>query len=106
VFPQAQLKGYFPARVYNSLCNICFLVSQDNEKIGMRLPSSYLAEYQNAGRQQFRQVMRSHLIPVGDDSGVWERGVVKAFKQFRRKRLALLCLGFEKAAGMKLFRKS
>jgi hypothetical protein len=106
VFPQAQLKGYFPARVYNSLCNICFLVSRDNVKIGMRLPSSYLTEYRNGGRQQFRQVMKSHLIPVGDDSGVWERGMVKAFKQFRRQRLALICSEFEKAAGIRLFRKS
>ena len=72
----------------------------------MRLPSSYLAGYRSAGRQQFRQVMRSHLIPVGNDSGVWERGIVKAFKQFRRERLAVICSEFEKAAGMKLFRKS
>jgi hypothetical protein len=106
VFPQAQLKGRFPARVYNSLCNICFLVSHDNQEIGMRLPRSYLTDYWNAGRQQFHQVMKSHLIPVGDDSGVWERGVVKAFKQFRRQRLAVICSEFEKAAGMKLFRKS
>ena len=106
VFPQAQLKGYFPARVYNGLCNICFLVSRDNEKIGMRLPSRYMADYSVAGRQQFRQVMRSHLIPVGDDSGVWERGVVKAFKLFRKQRLALICSEFEKVAGMKLFRRA
>ncbi len=48
VFPQAQLKSHFPARVYNSLCNICFLVAGEDEHIGMRLPSSYLAEYWEA----------------------------------------------------------
>lgn len=106
VFPQAQLKGHFPSRVYNGLCNICFLVSRDNVKIGMRLPRRYLAEYREEGRQQFRRVMRSHLIPVGDNSGVWERGVVRAFKQFRKDRLALICAEFEKEAGIKLFRKS
>lgn len=39
VFPQAQLKQYFPARFYNSLCNICYLVSSENQTIGMRLPA-------------------------------------------------------------------
>ncbi len=106
VFPQAQLKHYFSSRVYNSLCNICFLVSRDNLAIGMRLPRNYLADYCDAGRSRFRRVMRSHLIPVGNDSGVWERGVVRAFKQFRQQRLALICSEFEKEAGTKLFRRS
>ena len=104
IFPQAQLKNHFPARVYNSLCNICFLVSRDNVKIGKRLPRSYLAEAFEAGRQQFRQVMKSHLIPVGDDSGVWERGIVRAFKQFRQQRLHVICAEFEKEAGIRLFK--
>jgi hypothetical protein len=46
------------------------------------------------------------LIPVGDDSGVWELGVVGAYKKFRQQRLALICAKFEKAAGIPLFRKS
>lgn len=106
VFPQAQLKKHFHARVYNSLCNICFLVAEDHKTIGMRLPRYYLNDYREAGRKQFRRVMRSHLIPVGDDRGVWERGVVRAFKKFRQERLVLICAEFEKAAGIKLFRRS
>lgn len=106
VFPQAQLKQHLPARFYNSLCNICFLVSLDNQKIGNRLPRKYLAAYREIGRERFRRVMKSHLIPVGTDSGVWDKGVVDAFKRFRHSRLALICSAFEKEAGMKLFRKS
>ena len=106
VFPQAQVKAHFSARVYNTLCNICFLVSDDNLGIGKRLPRSYLADYYAAGRERFQQVMRSHLIPVGKDSGAWDRSIVRGFKKFRQERLALICAGFEKAAGMKLFRKS
>lgn len=105
VFPQAQLKNHVSARTYNSLCNICFLVSRDNLKIGMRLPRNYLAEYRAEGRPQFQKVMKSHLIPAGSGAGVWERGVVKAFKQFRAQRLRLICGEFEKAAGIKLFRR-
>jgi hypothetical protein len=105
IFPRAQLQDRFSPRVYNSLCNICFLVSRDNQKIGMRLPRRYLADYRDYGRQRFRRVMRSHLIPVGNDSGVWLRGTVRAFRQFRRERVALICAAFEKAAGLRLFRK-
>jgi len=106
VFPQARLRRHFPSRVYNSLCNVCFLVSRDNQKIGMRLPRKYLAGYRDAGRTQFRRVMKSHLIPVAATSGVWEGGIVGAFKVFRRERLALICSEFERAAGTKLFRNS
>lgn len=106
IFPQGQLRRHVPPRVFNSLCNICFLVSRDNEMIGMRLPRQYLADYRESGRNHFAQVMRSHLIPVGSESGVWERGTVRAFKRFRGERLALICKAFEKEAGIKLFRKS
>ncbi len=106
IFPQAQLRAHFPKRGYNSLCNICFLVSRDNVKIGMRLPRSYLGEYRDAGRQRFRKVMRSHLIPAGVDNGVWQKGVVHAYKQFRSERLALIRGAFEAAAGLRLFRRT
>jgi hypothetical protein len=106
VFPQAQMRDHFSPKVYNTLCNICFLVSDDNLSIGKRLPRTYLAECSAAGRARFRQVMRSHLIPVADDSGVWERGLVRGFKKFRQQRLKLICTEFEKVAGMKLFRRN
>lgn len=105
VFPRSRLRRHFPSRDFNSLCNICFLVSRDNEIIGSRLPQTYLADYRNAGSKRFSSVMRSHLIPVGKDSGVWESGVVGAFKKFRAERLALICKAFENEAGMKLFGK-
>jgi hypothetical protein len=73
--------------------------------IGNRLPRKYLAAYKAAGRKYFSRVMKSHLIPVGKDGGVWEQGVVRAFKHFRSQRLALICKTFEKEAGVKLFRK-
>jgi hypothetical protein len=104
LFPQAQLRKHFSARVYNSLCNICFLVSRDNTKIGKKLPRRYLATAREAGPREFHRVMRSHLIPVGNDSGIWEKGVVRAFKDFRQQRLKVICSEFEKEARIKLFR--
>jgi hypothetical protein len=106
VFPQSQLSNHFSSRVSNSLCNICFLVARDNEKIGNRLPRHYLTEYREHGRKQFHRVMRSHLIPVGEESAVWERGLVGTFRKFRQHRLGLICAEFEKEAGIKLFRRN
>ena len=105
IFPKGQLKNHFSSRVYNSLCNICYLVSRDNKKIGKQLPRHYLVNYLEEGSQQFSRVMKSHLIPIGDESGLWDQGIVRAFKKFRQHRLALICSEFEKAAGIKLFRK-
>ncbi|MBF0291087.1 MAG: DUF262 domain-containing protein [Nitrospinae bacterium] len=106
IFPQAQMSKHFKSRIYNRLCNICFLVASDNQKIGMQLPRSYLTQYREAGHRQFKGVMRSHLIPVGDDSGIWEKGIVSAFNKFQKQRLKLICAEFEKVAGIKLFRKN
>jgi hypothetical protein len=106
VFPQAQLRAHLRARFYNSLCNICFLVSRDNQKIGNRLPRSYLAIYRDAGRAIFTKVMRSHLIPVGENSGVWQVSTKSGFNQFRRDRLSLICKAFELEAGIRLFKSN
>jgi hypothetical protein len=50
--------------------------------------------------------MKSHLIPVGDDSGVWQFSIKAGFKQFRTQRLSLICRAFEREAGIRLFRKT
>ncbi|HQP85573.1 MAG TPA: hypothetical protein PLL76_04890, partial [Thermoanaerobaculia bacterium] len=104
IFPQAQLRRHFPPRVYNSLCNICFLVSLDNQAIGSRLPRNYLAFYRDEYPTTFRRVMRSHLVSTAPNAGVWELGIKNAFRRFRAERLKLICAEFEKQAGMKLFR--
>ena len=72
----------------------------------MKLPYKYMAACRDASRKQFARVMKSHLIPVGASDGIWERGITKAFKTFRAKRLHLICAAFEKEAGIRLFRKS
>ncbi len=105
IFPRAQLNALVSRKAYNSLCNICFLVSTENTGIGKKLPRHYLTECRDEGRSRFRSVMKSHLIPVENGSGVWEYRVARAFKQFRSERLNLICRAFEKEAGLKLFSK-
>jgi len=106
IFPRARLRQCgFSATAYNSLCNLCFLVAEDNQSIGSRLPSSYLADFKSIAKAQFSSAMKRHLIPVSADSGVWQPGVKSAYKQFRTERLKLICREFEKAAGIKIFQK-
>jgi hypothetical protein len=101
------MKTHVSAKIYNGLWNICFLVSRDNLAIGgTRRPISYLGEYRDAGRARFREVMKSHLIPAGKESGIWKRGIVTAYKTFRKQRLQKICTDFEKEAGIRLFRRS
>ena len=106
IFPRARLRqcGFSPS-AYNSLCNLCFLVAEDNHSIGSRLPGSYLADFKSTAKAHFASAMKRHLIPVSNGSGVWQPGVKSAYKQFRTERLKLICKEFEKAAGIRIFQR-
>jgi hypothetical protein len=104
IFPRQLLAVYgLKHGEYNSLCNICFIVAEENQRFGMKRPDSYLSPFTE--RKHFARSMRSHLIPHDSTSGLWTPGVPKAFKQFRTRRLKLICRAFENQAGIKLFRK-
>jgi hypothetical protein len=104
IFPKALLAGNgFHHREYNSLCNICFVVAEENQSFGSRSPRAYLAEFK--GKRFFGRAMKSHLIPCDHDSGLWRRGVSGAFRQFRKRRLQIICKAFENEARIRLFRR-
>jgi hypothetical protein len=104
IFPRQLLATYrFPHRDYNSICNICLIVAEENQEFGMKRPGSYLATY--ARQKHFARAMKSHLIPYKPGSGIWVKGVRRAYRQFRRERADWLCKAFESEAGMKLFRR-
>jgi len=106
IFPRAQLRKNFSSGAFNSLTNICFLVSLDNQRIGHKLPRIYLNDYKKTGKSYFQSVMKSHLIPVRRNSGVWVRGVKSGFRQFRAERLGIICRAFEAKAGIRLFQRN
>ena len=83
--------------------NICFLVAEENQIFGSRSPRAYLADFK--GKRFFSRAMRSHLIPCDEKSGLWTRGVGSAFRQFRKRRLQIICKAFEEEAGIRLFRR-
>ena len=104
IFPRGLLANYgFQHRDYNSICNICFVVAEENQSIGAKSPRTYLNDFRS--KQYFARVMRSHLIPHEKDSGLWDRGVPRAYKKFRLSRLAVICKALEHEAGIKLFRR-
>lgn len=107
IFPQALLKKHsLPSNAYNSLCNICLIVATNNGEIGKKAPQDYLAGYKAQAKARFPSVMKSHLIPVDSQSGVWMDDVKAGFKKFRTERLRLICQAIEKQAGIKIFSTS
>ena len=104
IFPRALLlRNGFTPREANSLCNLCYLDAEDNQSIGSNKPCHYLSEHRR--RLHFSTVMKSHLIPHKRENSLWLSNVRKAYRQFQRERLKDICIAFNKAAGMKLFRK-
>lgn len=103
IFPKALLgKNSFSPHEANSLCNICYIVAEENQSIGCNSPVIYLEGYKR--RKYFAKVMKSHLIPYKSNSGLWEYNVRKGYKLFCKQRLEWISREFEKIAGIKLFR--
>jgi hypothetical protein len=104
IFPKALLqRNDLSPKQANSLCNICYVVAEENQSIGSNKPRVYLARYKK--RKQFARVMKSHLIPYKSDSGLWSRNVKKGYRRFQAQRLEVIRKAFEKEAGIKLFRE-
>ena len=50
------------------------------------------------------KALRSHLIPYGAESGLWDTNVKRGYKDFLDRRTALIAKEFERQAGARLFR--
>lgn len=104
IFPRALLtRNGFSVREANSLCNLCYLVAEENQSIGSNKPANYLLDYRRL--KHFPSVMKSHLIPYRSSDPLWLDNVSKAYQRFTVQRLDLIRQAFEKEAGIKLFRK-
>jgi hypothetical protein len=77
--------------------NFCFLPVELTKWVADKPPSQYLeAIRREYGDVHFERVMRSHLIPVGDDSGIWADN----YQRFLRQRSELLLLEIGKRCGI------
>ena len=88
IFPAGFLVQHRMKKHVHALPNFCFIPADLNKRISDRAPSDYMAEIRDsyADRGQFERVMNTHLIPVGDDSGIW----VDDYDLFLQQRAALL----------------
>ena len=105
IFPKALLRrANIVEREADRLCNICFMVAEDNQSFGSKRPRQYLEEFKS--KRTFSLVMRSHLIPHYKGGGLWEKNVRRGYRTFLAQRMHFVIHAFEKqAGGMRLFRK-
>ncbi|MEO7699620.1 MAG: DUF262 domain-containing protein [Opitutus sp.] len=104
IWPRAVLRAAgIPARRYNSIANICYLVGHDNRSFGGSKPCRYLDEYRR--QRHFPRAMRSHFIPHKPESPLWENNVKRGFRDFTATRARVLRKAFEAAAGTRLFER-
>ncbi len=85
IFPKALLsRRDVPSKRANSIVNLCFISGEENSSFGSRKPSIYLNEFRK--RQYFGKVMRSHLIPFDNKSGLWDDNIRRGYNLFLKAR--------------------
>lgn len=99
IFPAGFLseKGYKYYQM-RSLPNFCFIPADLNKKISNRAPSDYLTEIRDGyeSQDEFKRVMSTHLIPVGEDSGIW----TDDYELFLQQRAQLLLDEIKRRCGI------
>jgi len=105
VFPRQHLRqnAGLSQRAINSILNLCLIPAEENSQFGARPPRKYLEPF--ARTRHFARVMARHLLPVGEDDGLWDQSPAKGYLRFLKAREALVCAEFERAAGAKLFKR-
>jgi hypothetical protein len=105
IFPRGIFAGsQIPAKLYNSVANICLLVAEENQRIRAQRPRVYFDAIHKPGFH-FRRKMDRHLIDVSDDSGIWDKNWRRGFKNFLERRSHEICDALEDSAGIRLFRR-
>jgi hypothetical protein len=103
VFPRALLRQLgVSTNSTNSILNLCFISASENSIAGSKRPSAYLKPFM--GKRNFARVMKSHLIPLKNGSGIYNSNVKVGYRQFIQQRTRLIVKEFEHQAGIKLFR--
>ena len=103
VFPRKFLLNQGVGKVsLNTVLNLCFIPAEENSQFGARPPAKYLDPLRET--RHFASAMTRHLIPHGEDDGIWQADK-KGYADFLRNRERLVCAAFETASGGKLFRR-
>lgn len=88
IFPAKFLddRGIDP-RLRDCVLNRCLIDSHTNQRISCRAPSDYMADLRNEPGFPMETVLASHLIPDGDESGLWTNDF-ELFLAQRQERLS------------------
>lgn len=108
IFPRGLLRRHgYSASDCNLLPNICFLVARENQSIGSKHPLKYLDTVDGVSHnlRTRNRALRTHLIPYGTESGLWDKNVRRGYRNFLDQRTALIAKEFERQAGDRLFRQ-
>ncbi|HYV91506.1 MAG TPA: DUF262 domain-containing protein [Chitinophagales bacterium] len=104
IFPNAYLKRRnINHKWINSITNICYLESDENQGASDNHPRIYLEEFKRL--RHFGSVMKSNLIPYDKASPIWEHDARKGFLEFLNYRGKTIITEIEKLAGAKIFDK-
>ncbi|MDY0167608.1 MAG: DUF262 domain-containing protein [Thermoguttaceae bacterium] len=80
IFPRAFLKRSGPENAeIHALPNFCFLTAELNKRILDNEPATYIPELQKENAE-FGKAARSHLLPLGLDSGLLDNDYLKFLK--------------------------
>lgn len=99
IFPKNFLRKGLKRKVeeVHLLPNFCFLPADLNNKIKDRPPSEYFADFRDTNGESpiFETALRSHLIPCGPDSPIWDDD----YDAFLQQRTELIWAEILKAVG-------
>ena len=100
VFSSGYLKSHgFQTKEVHWIPNFCYMPSVISKRIGDAPPSQYMADFRSElGETRFAEVMRSHLIPVGNDSGIWNDD----YRLFLNQRSELLFGAIQQLCGVRV----
>ncbi len=93
IFPNAYLRGQ-DVKTRHLVANFAFIPGELNREISDKKPSDYFTEYA-AGKDNYSEILASHLIPDDPDSGIWTND----FDKFLVERSALILRELEKLVG-------
>ena len=84
IFPAKFLEDRgFDTRQRDCVLNRCLIDSATNQRISCNAPSTYMAELRDEPGFPMQAVLSSHLIPHGQDSGLW----TDDYERFLQQRL-------------------
>ena len=94
IFPKSFLRKQ-KIREENTIVNFCFIPSELNKEISDKKPSEYFNRYKKENKE-LNDVLKTHLIPYVNESGVW----TDEYHKFLDQRAELIEKEIKKVVGI------